>query len=327
MNKRFLSAVLSAAVAASLMTGCADTEQNAAGSAEDDTSLSIVTTIFPEYDWVRNVLGDEDADITMLTDGGVDMHSFQPTADDIVKISECDLFIYAGGESDAWVEDALKQSGNENMKVIDLLDVLGDSVREEETVEGMEAEAEEEEGETEYDEHVWLSLKNAEVICDAIADSLAELDPGNAENYRSNASAYKDELAALDEEYQTAVDKASQNTLLFGDRFPFRYMVDDYGLNYYAAFAGCSAETEASFETVRFLAEKVDECGLKYVITLENSDQSIAETIIENTESKDQEIIQMNSMQSVTSDDIADGATYLAIMQENLNALKLALQA
>lgn len=327
MNKRFLSAVLSAAVAASLMTGCADTEQNAAGSAEDDTSLSIVTTIFPEYDWVRNVLGDEDADITMLTDGGVDMHSFQPTADDIVKISECDLFIYAGGESDAWVEDALKQSGNENMKVIDLLDVLGDSVREEETVEGMEAEAEEEEGETEYDEHVWLSLKNAEVICDAIADSLAELDPGNAENYRSNASAYKDELAALDEEYQTAVDKASQNTLLFGDRFPFRYMVDDYGLNYYAAFAGCSAETEASFETVRFLAEKVDECGLKYVITLENGDQSIAETIIENTESKDQEIIQMNSMQSVTSDDIADGATYLAIMQENLNALKLALQA
>lgn len=309
------------------MTGCADTEQNAAGSAEDDTSLSIVTTIFPEYDWVRNVLGDEDADITMLTDGGVDMHSFQPTADDIVKISECDLFIYAGGESDAWVEDALKQSGNENMKVIDLLDVLGDSVREEETVEGMEAEAEEEEGETEYDEHVWLSLKNAEVICDAIADSLAELDPGNAENYRSNASAYKDELAALDEEYQTAVDKASQNTLLFGDRFPFRYMVDDYGLNYYAAFAGCSAETEASFETVRFLAEKVDECGLKYVITLENGDQSIAETIIENTENKDQEIIQMNSMQSVTSDDIADGATYLAIMQENLDALKLALQA
>ena len=213
--------------------------------------LSIVTTIFPEYDWVREILGEkaDNAEITMLLDNGVDLHSYQPTADDIVKISDCDLFVYVGGESDEWVEDALRNAANGNMKVINLLEVLGDSVKTEEIVEGMqEAEhehedAEEHEHEEEADEHVWLSLKNAKMLVRVISKALQELDPDSKDIYAANADAYVKKLSALDAEYQAAVDAASNKTILFGDRFPFRYLVDDYGLHYYAAFVGCSTET------------------------------------------------------------------------------------
>ena len=293
--------------------------------------VKIVTTIFPEYDWVRQIAGDKvsDMDITMLLDNGVDMHSYQPTADDIMKISDCDLFIYVGGESDEWVKDALKEAGNKDMQVIDLLDVLGEQVKMEELVEGMqdaEHEEEEEHEEKEYDEHVWLSLKNAETLCDAIAEALGNADPDNKAVYDTNKAAYIDQLVSLDNQYREVVDQASMKTLLFGDRFPFRYMVDDYGLSYYAAFAGCSAESEASFETISFLAKKIDELGLKYVMTIEKSDQKIAKTIIENTQNKDQSILTLDSMQSTTSADVANGMTYLSIMEGNLNILKEALQ-
>ena len=269
-------------------------------------------------------------DLTMLLDNGVDLHSYQPTADDIMKISDCDLFIYVGGESDAWVEDALKEAVNKDMKVINLLDVLGNSVKEEEVVEGMEAEEEEEEDgadeEPEYDEHVWLSLRNAKVLCKAIADYLAEIDTENADTYQDNEKAYADKLDELDKKYRETLDSASQKTLLFGDRFPFRYMVDDYGLSYYAAFVGCSAETEASFETITFLAGKTDELGLKNIMTIEKSDQKIAKTIIRNTKGKNQGILTLDSMQSTTSDDVKKGATYFSIMENNLNVLQKALQ-
>ena len=266
----------------------------------------------------------------MLLDNGVDLHSYQPTADDIAKISDCDLFIYVGGESDGWVDDALKNASNKNMKVVNLLDVLGDSIKEEEVVEGMETEAEEEEAdgeeEPEYDEHVWLSLKNTKTLCSAIASNLEAIDPDHADIYKTNVSDYIDALTDLDQQYQTAVNDSKQKTLLFGDRFPFRYMVDDYGLNYYAAFVGCSAETEASFETITFLAQKVDEVVLKYVITIQKSDQKIANTIIQNTKDKNQQILTLDSMQSTTSDDVANGTTYLSVMQNNLTVLKQALQ-
>ena len=266
-------------------------------------------------------------DLTMLLDNGVDLHSYQPTADDIMKISDCDLFIYVGGESDAWVEDALKEAVNKDMKVINLLDVLGSSVKEEEVVEGMEEEEEDgAEEEPEYDEHVWLSLRNAKVLCKAIADDLAEIDTENADAYKDNEKAYADKLDELDKKYQETVDAASQKTVLFGDRFPFRYMVDDYGLSYYAAFVGCSAETEASFETITFLAGKTDELGLKNIMTIEKSDQKIAKTIIENTKEKNQGILTLDSMQSTTSDDVKKGATYFSIMESNLNVLQEALQ-
>ena len=473
----------------------------------DEEVIRVVTTIFPEYDWVRQIAGEEIShiDLTMLLDNGVDLHSYQPTADDIAKISDCDLFIYVGGESDEWVEDALKEAVNKDMKVINLLEVLGDAVKEEEIVEGMQetehshshekkevsedrtlsdyegewqslypfmdekfknetvsymAEAEgfddedeawdffykgnetdiryvningnkiefekedgtketgtyeydgfysdcwgetsiryqfkntdtnsdapayvqfddhlnypskaehfhlycgddakamldikynwptyypadiqseddmiheflkhyvdeEEEHEEEKDEHVWLSLKNAETLCQTISADLQEIDPENKDVYAANASAYLEKLSVLDTAYQSAADAASQKTLLFGDRFPFRYLVDDYGLSYYAAFVGCSAETEASFETITFLAGKVDELGLHSVLTLENSDQKIAKTIIENTSEKNQEILTLDSMQSTTSADVANGTTYLSVMENNLNVLKKALQ-
>ena len=293
--------------------------------------LRIVTTIFPEYDWVMNLLGSRaaEAEVTMLLDNGVDLHSYQPTVDDIVRISTCDLFIYVGGESDAWVDSALAEASNKDMLVIDLLDVLGDAVKEEELVEGLEAEEDYEDAEEEgpeYDEHVWLSLKNAAVLCGAISEALARIDPVNAEAYRANAAVYTERLAALDAEYQAAVDAASVKTLLFGDRFPFRYLADDYGLSYSAAFVGCSAETEASFSTIVFLADKVDQLGLNAICQIESSDGAIARTIQENTRSRDQAVLTFDSMQSTTSRQVADGADYLAIMAQNLDVLKAALR-
>lgn len=305
-----------------------------AGTTEDSgKKLKIVTTIFPEYDWTRAILGAQmdDVDLTMLLDNGTDLHSFQPAVKDIMKVSGCDLLIYVGGESDQWIEDALESAQNKNMKTINLMEVLGDSIKEEETVEGMQGSEHEhehdheDEDEKEYDEHVWTSLRNASMICDAIAETLEEMDPENKEVYASNAAAYQEKLSNLDTEYQNTVDSAKQNTLLFADRFAFRYLVDDYGLNYYAAFSGCSAESEASFKTVTFLAEKLDELGLKTVLTIEKSDDRIAQTVIENTETKDQKILELNSMQSITSDEIADGVTYLSVMEDNLDVLKEAL--
>ena len=287
---------------------------------------------------MRAVLGDkaDNAEVTMLLDNGIDLHSYQPTADDIVKISDCDLFLYVGGESDGWVDDALKNATNKNMKVINLLDVLGDSVKTEEVVEGMQEtehdhdhdhskEVSTFEDEEEKDEHVWLSLKNAEVLVNAISKSLQELDPDNKDTYAANAAAYIEKLSALDGEYQAAVDAATYKTVVFGDRFPFRYLVDDYGLRYYAAFVGCSAETEASFETVSFLAKKVDELKLPCVLTIEGAQHKIAETIVQNTAEKNQKVLTMDSLQSTSSKDVANGTTYLSVMEKNLSVLKEAL--
>ena len=506
MMKKIITLVLALAMAVSLFTGCGK-KNNAETGESDSNKLSVVTTIFPEYDWVREILGGkaESTDLTMLLDNGVDLHSYQPTADDIVKISDCDLFIYVGGESDEWVKNVLKNAVNKKMKVINLLEMLGDSVKTEETVEGMQKEghdhghshdeqltendiedrtlsdfagawkslhpyllngnldkfcqhrAEEDEdssttkdtylekykaswqcdaekisingntitftyadgktvsaeytyagyqpkrndegkirsvryqfettsadapqyvqfndhghepGEAEHfhiyfgndgfdalmsgktnpffvkdalsaedildelmghdhgeemDEHVWLSLKNAQALCVTLADALCAIDPDNKNTYIANAAAYKDKLAALDADYKAAVDGATHKTVLFGDRFPFRYLVDDYGLRYYAAFAGCSAETEASFETVSFLAKKMDELGLPCVLTIEGAQHRIADTIVQNTAGKKQKVLTMDSMQSTTSKDVANGATYLSVMEKNLSVLKEAL--
>ena len=319
--KKITALLLALLMLASVLAGCG--KQNDTNKTD---KLSIVTTIFPEYDWVREILGDkaDSAEITMLLDKGVDLHSYQPTADDLIKISDCDLFVYVGGESDEWVEDALKSAANRDRKVIHLLEVLGDSVKEEETVEGMQEEEEDHE-EKEYDEHVWLSLKNAKTLVGAISAALQELDPDNKDTYAANADAYGQKLSALDAEYQKAVSAGTYKTLLFGDRFPFRYLVDDYGLSYYAAFAGCSAESEASFETVSFLARKVEELKLPCVLTIEGKNHKIAETIVQNTAGKNQKILTMDSMQSTTSQDVANGTTYLSLMAKNLDVLKEAL--
>lgn len=340
--KKIIAAATALLVAAGMFTGCGASEKP---TAQGD-KLKIVTTIFPEYDWTREILGDqsERAEVTMLLDNGVDLHSYQPTADDLIKIAECDLFIYVGGESDGWVESALASTSNPDRAVINLIDTLGDSVKLEEVVEGMQEtehdheedeehahDADEEhtdadEQEAETDEHVWLSLRNAQAVCQKIAEKLGELDPEHEQAYTDNALAYIDQLVALDAKYQAAVDAANKKTLVFGDRFPFRYLTEDYGLNYYAAFVGCSAETEASFETIRFLAEKTDALGLSHVLTIENPNHKIAETVVANTSGKNQQVLSMDSMQSVTSKDVAAGATYLSIMEHNLEVLTQALQ-
>ena len=318
--------------------------------------FSVVCTIFPEYDWIRQLVGDkkDNYEITYLLDKGVDLHSYQPTAEDIAKIANCDLFVYVGGESDGWVDDALKESKNDKMQVVNLLETLGKNVKPEEVVEGMQEEDEHDhdhedadhdhedkdkdhdhedadhdhhhEEETEYDEHVWLSLRNATVLVNTLAEKLQTIDPENKDYYAGTAADYTAKLGDLDSRYLATIKKAKVKTVLFGDRFPFRYLVDDYGLKYYAAFVGCSAETEASFETVAFLAKKTDDLKLKSVLVIENSDQKIAKKIVETTKDKSQNIVVLNSMQSITNEDIANGATYLSIMESNLKALASALK-
>ena len=328
--KKVFAFLLSFGLLVSCIVTCAGAEAN---------QINIVTTIFPIYDWVREVVGDNatHANITLLLDNGVDLHSYQPTAQGILAISTADLFIYVGGESDEWVEDVLQSAMNPNLKAINLVDAMGEDIKTEEVVEGMEHDHDHEdsedheehdhehEHEEEADEHVWLSLRNAGKLTRIIADTLSEIDPDYAEYYQANASAYIGKLADLDARYTDTVNGSACKTILFGDRFPFRYLADDYGLTYFAAFSGCSAESEASFETIVFLAGKTDELGLPAVLTIEHPKTRIAETIVQATSAKDQKILVLDSMQGTTVSDIQAGMTYLSVMESNLEVLKEAL--
>ncbi len=317
------------------VSGCGGSEKGAVKKADVPGTgvpkLKIVTTIFPEYSWTKEMLGSngKNVELVLLTKKGADMHSYQPSAEDILRIAGCDLFIYVGGESDKWVDKALKEGGNPKRKVVNLMKLLGDRAKAEESVEGMEKHEHDKDkhhhDEVEYDEHVWLSLKNAEIACKAIAEELAALDPKNAETYRANYEAYSKKLVALDAKYKETVDKATVKVILFGDRFPFRYLADDYGLKYYAAFKGCSAETEASFQTVAFLAGKMDELHLPAVLTIEGRQHKLAQTIVENTKAKNQKVLTLNSMQAVPEAEIKKGITYLSVMEDNLKVLREAL--
>lgn len=326
----------------------------------NSNKISIVCTTFPQYDWVKNILGEEAErfNVTLLLDNGVDMHSYQPAVKDIATAGSSDLFIYVGGESDTWVEDALKEAKNKDLKAINLMETLGNSVKEEEVVEGMQEERESlghsheksskekqeqtqkeshensqeingqkeaADEEPEYDEHIWLSIRNAEIMVKNIEKAIEQFDSDNAKVYQNNAENYIKKLDTLDKQYANTIQNAKYKAILFGDRFPFRYMADDYDLKYYAAFAGCSAETMAGFETVTFLAKKADELRLPVILTIENSDGRIAEAVKSNTTKKNQKILAMNSLQSVTKEQIADGITYLQVMQENLSVLSEAL--
>ncbi len=335
--KRSLIALLCTAVLAGVGAGCAQPS-----GTQEDGRLHIVTTMFPEYDWVRHILGDRagEVEVTMLLDNGADIHSYQPSVQDMIEISTCDLFVHVGGTSDAWVEDALRERVNGDMVVVNLMEVLGSAVKEEEVVEGMEEDHHDhdhdqdghghdgEEAHThtgEYDEHVWLSLRNAQTITRTLTEQLCRLDPEHRGVYEANRDSYLTQLQTLDEAYQQMVEGAPLDTVLFGDRFPFRYLLDDYGVAYYAAFPGCSAESEASFETVAFLAGKVDELGLPAILTMEQASHQIPRTIRENTREKNQEILTLNSMQSVTQAQIEAGMTYCGTMEQNLEVLRQAL--
>ena len=321
--KKILCVILAAIMSISMLAGCSN-NKNMANTA--DEKLNIVVTIFPEYDWVKNIVGDK-ANITLLMDNGADLHNYQPSASDIVKIKNADLFIYVGGESDEWVEDI----EDDNLNAISLLEIIGDNAKEEELVEGMQGEDadeeehhhDEEEG-PEYDEHVWLSLKNAEIIVPEIEKEIVKLDSENKEFYELNTELYLTKINDLDSKYDIIAKEKTVDTVIFGDRFPFRYLIDDLGLNYYAAFIGCSAETEASFETISFLADKMNELDCDYIFTIENSDGKIANAIIQSS-NVNAEIISLDSMQSITRKDIDDGVTYLSIMEDNFKVLEKAL--
>lgn len=308
----------------------------------ENKKIKVVTTIYPEYDWVSNIIKgkEERFDLNILMTSGVDLHNFQPSAKDILDIGTADLFIYVGGESDKWADGAIRQAANKNLKSINLMELLKDKVKVEELREGMEEEEhhhDEEEGEEhegeeehheeeiEYDEHVWLSLENAMIVCADLKNEIVSLDSENVTVYENNLQAYVSELKNLNEEYKNVVNSAKRKTLLFGDRFPFRYMVDDYGLNYFAAFKGCAAETEASFKTIKFLADKLGEENLPYVMKIERSDDKIAKAVIENSSKKDATIETMYSIQAVSGDDIKNGETYLSYMKKNLDVLKKVL--
>ena len=316
MYKKAFCAALCLLALCGMLTGCG-ASQPASGKP------NIVTTIFPLYDWTRQILGDraDDVELTLLLDNGTDMHSYQPTVEDIARLADCDLFVYVGGESDSWVSDALNEMPNQNRRVLNLMDALGGALREEELLPGMTPEVDD--GETAYDEHIWLSLKNASACCSSIADTLEAM--GVITRQESGVDKYCAELAALDARYRETVDAAPLKSILFADRFPFRYLADDYGLDAYAAFQGCSAETEASFETIAFLSAKLDELQLPAVLTTESADGRLAETIVRTSGRPDTRILSLDSMQSVTAADVASGAAYLSTMESNLDVLRQAL--
>jgi zinc transport system substrate-binding protein len=295
-----------------------------AGSAlaSDNTGerVSVVATIFPPFDLARAIAA-EMADVEMLLPPGSESHSFEPTPRDILKIQNCDVFIYVGGDSDEWINGMLESMDMSGKQVVTLMDCV--ETVEEEIVEGMEEEEEEEEtGEPEYDEHVWTSPRNASLIADKIADALAAADPDNAGDYLANADSYKLELDALDEAFREVTDSASRRTFIFGDRFPFRYFADAYGLSYYAAFPGCSTETEPSAATIKFLIDKMNEERIPVVFHLELSNGKMAETIAEATGAA---VRTLHAAHNISKDDFEAGLTYLDIQRANVEALREAL--
>lgn len=309
-----LKKIITGVLAAFMLAGCAPKQQ------QNTTKLKIVATTFPQYDWIREIIGKDNTnvDLQLLMKNGGDLHSYQPTAGDIANIADANLFVYVGGESDEWVDDALKEKTNKDMKVVNMMQTLGDDIDEEE--EGLEKESEDHE-EIEYDEHVWLSLKRAQKIVKAIADKLGELDSTNAKKYQENAEAYIAKLAALDKSYESTVNTVKNKTWIFADRMPFHYLAKDYGITTYAAFNGCSTETNASFNTIVSLAKYADELGIKHIMTIEGSDKKLAKAVIENTTDKNQDILTLNSLQSVSQSDIDKGLTYYGAMEENLKVL------
>lgn len=320
MIKRLFALLLGLSLVAT-SAGCA--QKTATGSA----GIQVVCATAPLYDWTRQITkGTTSTEQKLIIGKGTDLHSFQPSAADIIAIKNADVLIYVGGESDGWIRDALKETLNKNQKVVCLMDVLKDSIVEEEVVEGMQDEDEHdhedhdhEEG-PEYDEHVWMSLRLAAKSCKAIEEAIASVAKADASKFKANLDEYLSKLDALDKQYEEMVKGARLDTMVVADRYPFRYLAEDYKLKYSAAFVGCSAETEASFETVKFLADKIKALDSKTILTIENSDGKIAKTIIETSGKTDVKIEALDSMQSC-----GDELDYLSVMTGNLEKLKAAL--
>ena len=318
-------------ICGSLLTGCGTGRaEDASEKAQDDGRISVVTTIFPQYDFVRQIAGDS-VDLKMLLKPGEETHSYEPTPQDIIAIQNSDIFIYVGGENDAWVEDILDSMPDAGMRTLKLIDCV-DTV-EEEHVEGMQEqpghsheeeeyhgdETEEAHSVHEIDEHVWTSPVNASAIVDEIKELLAQTDPDNRQRYEENAEAYEAELAALDAAFREVVDNPGRRLVIFGDRFPFRYFADEYGLDYYAAFPGCASDTEPSAAVMAFLINKVAEEKVPAVLKMELSNENIANAIAEATGT---EVRTFYSCHNLTAEEFENGETYLSMMQKNVETLK-----
>jgi zinc transport system substrate-binding protein len=310
--------ILAAVIAVFLMALFPACEGKKAGAKNQD-GISVVAAIFPPYDFVRAIAGDK-VNLTMLLSPGAESHSFEPAPQDIITIQNSDVFIYAGGESDAWVDRILESVDTSKKKIIRMMDAV--DVVEEEIVEGMEEEEEEEEG-VAYDEHVWTSPKNAIRIVRSIADVLCELDGADAALFRRNADAYIKSLDELDREFQAVVDGAKRKTIVFGDRFPFRYFVDAYGLTYFAAFPGCSTETEPSAATVAFLINKIKAEKIPVVFHIELSSGKMPDTIAAETGAKK---LLFHACHNISKKDFDAGLTFLEIQRANVPRLREALQ-
>lgn len=326
--KKIIKSIAALCLGTALLTGCGT--QNTESSQKEEGKVTIVCTTFPQYDWVKNLLGEhiDQADMTLLVKNSADVHNYQPSAQDMIQMKEADLFIYIGGESDAWVEDVMKSDSSLEQSTLNLSDILKKEDHLIEADHQHEHTHEEvhhhEEGES-YDEHIWLSLENAESLCEAIAESLCEILPEYETDIQNASAEYVKQLQDLDERYVQMIQDSAKKPLIFGDRFPFCYMAADYDLEYYAAYTGCNAEIEVGFDTIIALAEKVDTLKSTYVMVIDGSDRSIAKTILETATYKQTEILELNSIQSVSMQDIERGISYLNIMEENLEVLKAAL--
>ena len=305
-----------------------------------DEKVNVVATIFPEYDFLRQIGGD-DINLSMLLTPGAESHSFEPTPKDIKEVDQSDMFVYVGGDSDAWIDSILDSVDVKDKKVVTLMDCV--ELVEEETVEGMTPEKEEdteeeekkedteqeakeegiEEEEIEYDEHVWTSPRNAKLIVQKLCDALCEIDTDNAAHYKENTRNYLTKLDKLDGEFKDIAAHAVRKEIIVGDRFPFRYFVDAYGLSYYAAFPGCSTDTEASAATIAFLTDKVKKDKIPVVFHIELSNEKICNSICEETGAKSE---LLNAVHNVTKDDFEKGITYLDLMEHNVTVLKEALE-
>lgn len=323
--KKQIAIILAAIVAVIPLSGCRNIAVSSTVPAQDDNRLSIVTTIFPQYDFAREIVG-ANANVTMLLPPGAESHTYEPAPQDIIAIQNCDLFVYVGGEGDVWIDDILDSMGDKAPDTLKLMDCV--TTVEEETVEGMESDHDHEDvdnhnnKEIEYDEHVWTSPKNAIIIVRSMTDVLSKLDSPNAETYRKNADAYVDKLTALDIDFAGVVKTAKRNTIIVGDRFPFRYLADEFGLNYYAAFTGCSSETEASAATVAFLTDKVKAESIPVVLYIEFSNHKIADSIAEASGAK---TLLLHSCHNVSQEEMKSGVSYLSLMQNNAETIRQAL--
>ncbi len=296
------------------LSACANTN---ASVAADKSRPQIITTVFASYDFARQIVGDL-ADVSMLVPPGSETHSYEPTPQDIISLEDCNIFIYAGGESDAWVDNLLTSINNDKMIVIKMIDCVN-TVDEDIAVLADPSTAEEE---GELDEHVWTSLNNAAIITQTISDEICAIDEENHDQYERNTAAFCGELTKLNNEIKGIVDSGSKKFLVFGDRFPFRYFADDYGLECKAAFPGCSTATEASAKTVAALVDVVRQESVPVVLYRELSDHKIADSIANETGTQ---ALELHSCHNITKSDFDSGATYLSIMKKNADTLKIAL--